>query len=88
MGLSKKGHENCSPNSAASQRQKGSFPPAQRHSAQTGTQATALSSFSPFCIKTRKWFHRVNSVVLKCHKLNKLVHIFFSFPALKLQASL
>lgn len=52
------------------------------------TQAIASEFFLSLLHQTGKWFHRVNSVVLKCHKLNKLVHIFFSFPALKLQSSL
>lgn len=55
-----------------------SSPSVQCQGARAGIQTTALSSFSlSLLYQTGKWFHRVNSVALKCHKLNKLVHIFF-----------
>lgn len=60
---------------------KGSFPSAHCQGARAGTRAVALSSFflslTFFFSQTGKWFCWVNSVTLKCHKLNKLVHIFF-----------
>lgn len=77
-GLSMQGARERLSKQSSLTKTKGFLPSVQCQGARAGTQTIELSSFSlSLLYETGKWFHRVNSVILKCHKLNKLVHIFF-----------